>query len=211
MAKASTAVSGANKATGTRKPTKAELAKMAAAAKAVLEKTGGEDAPVTEEQRAADRRADDRIKTDAMAQFVAQQNGEAPPVPNVAEFNAKVAELKALYGVTAEIKAKPAKADKRMQNGITRPGDNTLCGKIWNTADAISAATHGICAIAALKEHADMKAVNDHTIKTQYAKWRAFNGVVGRLPKLHAVHQVQGEYAGLKPIDAPKAETPPAE
>jgi hypothetical protein len=180
------------------------------AVKVNLEKPSQPPHEPSVEQRMADRRANDIVKADAMQAFVNQQNGLQPqigtPPAAMEDFQKKLEALKAEYGVTADVKVKAPKADKKVQNDVTRPADNTACGKIWATADAISLSTHGICPIAALKEHADMKGVNDHTIKTQYAKWRKYNGVVGRLPKLHAVHQVQGEYAGLTPVVPPKAE-----
>lgn len=179
-----------------KKPTKAQLA---AQAKANMETTPVHE--ISAEQKEADAKANEQVKKDAMSNFVAQQLGHKTPPAALEAFNKGLEELKAKHGVTVDVKIKPAKADKKVQNGVTRPAENTLCSKIWSTADAISAATHSVCPIAALKEHEDMKAVNDHTVKTQYAKWRQFNGVVGRLPKIHAVHQTQGEYAGMKPIE----------
>lgn len=189
----------------TPRKSRASKAADANSVKVNLERPTQPEHPPSEEQRKADRRANDIVKADAMQAFVNQQNGvhphiETPPAA-MDEFQKKLEALKVEFGVTAKVEVKPAKADKKVQNDVTRPADNTACGKIWATADAISLSTHGICPIAALKEHPDMKGVNDHTIKTQYAKWRKFNGVVGRLPKLHAVHQVQGEYAGIPVVE----------
>lgn len=180
-----------------RKPKGAEQA----AIKANLEQSK-DDHTITDEQKAADKAADEHVKNDVMSQFVAQQTEgpKAAPADMVA-FQAELEALRVKHGVQADVKIKPVKADKTMQNGVVRPGADTLCGKIWATADAISLTTHTICAVAALKEHKDMVDINLHTIKTQYAKWRAFNGVKGRLQKLHAVHQVEGEYDGMKPIE----------
>jgi hypothetical protein len=197
MAKAQSA------APAVKKPTKAQVA---AAAKAKMEETK-ELHVISDEQRQADEEANKTLKADAMSQFVQQQTTPAAvlqtPPAQVEAFNKELDALKQKFGVTADVVVKPAKAEKKMMNGVVRPADNTVCGKIWATADAISVATHGVCPIAALKEHKDVHGVNDHTVKTQYAKWRKYNGVSGRLPKLHAVHQVQGEYDGMKPIQAP--------
>lgn len=200
----------AKTATAPRKSTsKTQAAKDAAAVKANLEKH--EEHVITDEQRAADAQANETVKNDVMANFVNQLSGGAAPAvgtPPAAmdEFNAKLAALKKEFGVNVEVKVKPAKADKLQQHGVTRPAENTTCGKIWATADAISHQTHGVAAIAALKEHPAMKDVNDATLKTQYARWRQFNGITGRLPKLHAVHQQQGEYPGIPEMVSPKAE-----
>lgn len=191
------------KAQSTPAVKKATKAQIANAAKANLEAPTKDLHEISEEQKAADAEANKIVKNDAFSQFVNQGNGNALKTPDAVmeAFNRDLATLKAKHGVVAEVKVKPAKANKVQQNNVTRPAENTTCGKIWATADAISLATHGVCPIAALKEHADIKSINDHTVKTQYAKWRQFNGIVGRLPKLHAVHQVAGEYDGLKPID----------
>jgi hypothetical protein len=199
MAKATTGV------TSVRKATKAELAKINAAAKANLEAPSKDLHVISDEQKAADAEANKQVKADAFSAFVAQGTGSGPalttPPAAMEAFQKDLDALKAKHGVQATVSVKPAKADKKMQNGIVRPGENTVCGKIWATADAISLQMHGVCAIAALKEHPETKDVNDATLKTQYAKWRKFNFVTGRLPKLHAVHQVEGQYDGLAPID----------
>lgn len=167
---------------------------------------------IPEEQRVADRRADDIAKSDAAnaaMQFAVQQLTApvAPQLPQLttppaaqAAFEAELAALQAKHGVTAQVTIKPPKAVKDKRNDVTRPSATSICGKIWAAADAISDHIHGVCSIASLKEHEATKGVNEHTIKTQYARWRQFNGVKGRLPKIHAVHQQEGEYDGLKPV-----------
>ncbi len=160
-------------------------------------------APATKavERSAADRRAD------ASMQFAVQQLStpvavpQAPQTPPAAinTFAAELAALQAKHGVVAKaVKVTAPKADKVQQNGITRPAAHTLCGVIWKAADDISAAIHGVCSIAALREHEEVKVVNSHTVKTQYARWRAYNGVHGRLPTIQAT-ATQGAYDGMKP------------
>jgi hypothetical protein len=159
---------------------------------------------IKEEQRKADRRANDIAKTDAMSQFVNQQTGAKPAV-DMDAFNAELAELMKKHKVDANVKIKAAKGNKIVQNGVTRPADNTTCGKIWAAADEISVKQHGVAAIASVREHPALAGVNDHTIKTQYAKWRAFNNISGRLPRIQAVHQTVGHYEGIPEV-APKSE-----
>lgn len=196
----------ATKSATTKKPSKAQANKDASLKMGAVDKH-----EITDEQKAADKVADKQVANDAMAQMVAQTlgNGAAAnlstPDEAKAGFEKDLAALKAKYGVNANVKITVPRATKVQMNGVTRPSAETTCGKVWATADAISAATHAVCPIAALKEHPDMAGVNDHTIKTQYAKWRAFNGVSGRLPRIHAVHQTQGEYEGIPPA-VPKAE-----
>jgi hypothetical protein len=188
-----------------KKLTKAQEAKVAA----VL----GKDAlaneaahKISEEQRHAERRATPpRNAMDFAVQQLSAPVAPAVGTPPVlsAEFLAAKAELEAKFGIQvtpASAKASKVKAEKIQQNEVTRPATSTLCGKIWAAADAISAEIHGVCPIALLKGHEDVKGVNDHTIKTQYARWRQFNGVSGRLPKIHAVHQVAGQYEGVPEV-----------
>lgn len=170
---------------------------------AVLKAATADEHVITEEQRVADRRADDQAKGDAMA-FAVQQLSAAPalavpPAVN-AEYQAKLDALNAQYGVQlVHTKVKAVRADKLVKNGVTRPADNNLCGKIWAVADAISLEIHGVCSIALLKVSPALQGVNLHTVKTQYARWRRFNDVTGRLPTI-AVHQTQGEYSGIPAV-----------
>lgn len=152
------------------------------------------------EQRAADRRADDAMKF-AVQQMQTPAVLETPPAltadPKAAEFAAAIAKLAEQFGMPAPAlttqSAKP-KQDKQQRNGITRPGANTTCGKIWAACDAISLSQGGAPAtIAALTAHSSTHGINGHTIKTQYSRWRHYNGVAGRLPTI-AVNQTQSPW-----------------
>jgi hypothetical protein len=158
---------------------------------------------ITEEQRQGERRGN----VDAMA-FALQQlsTPEAPPAPQaptaaVEQFNKELVDLQKKYGVAiAPAVLKAPKADKLQSNGITRPGPGTITGKVWAAADAITAQQNGVvAAIASVKAHPLTHNINDHTIKTQYSRWRQYNGVKGRLPMLNPtpVPTVQGEDDGL--------------
>lgn len=86
--------------------------------------------------------------------------------------------------------AQPRQA-KNAQNGITRPGDNTKCGMIWAACDRLTTNNNGEPAtIADLKMQNDVGHFNNHTLKTQYARWRSYNGVTGRhVPTAQAAPQ----------------------
>ena len=148
------------------------------------------------EQREADKKADAAMRF-AVQQMQTPAALETPPAllnPDAekqAAFAEAVAKLAAEMGVVAPAPAAPAKVkvDKMQKNGITRPGANTVCGKIWAAADAISASQGGAPAtIASLVAHPASAGINSHTIKTQYSRWRHYNGVSGRLPTI-AVNQ----------------------
>ena len=150
------------------------------------------------EQRAADKKADDAMKF-AVQQMQTPAALETPPAliadPKAAEFAAAIAKLAEQFGMPLPVApAVKAKLDKQQRNGITRPGANTKCGKIWAACDAISLSQGGAPAtIAALKAHSSTHGINDHTIKTQYSRWRHYNGVAGRLPTI-AVNQTQSPW-----------------
>jgi hypothetical protein len=107
-------------------------------------------------------------------------------------FEAELAALQAKHGFTGNVKFTKPKAEKALkvsrivQNGITRPADGTLCGLIWLAADHHTTPTSP-AQIAQLKADVALKDVNDHTIKTQYARWRQFNGVTGRLQNVSKI------------------------
>lgn len=178
-------------------------------AKPVEQQPAPEAQPEFHERREGDRRADQLAQGDRVMAMLAHQKAPelCPEQKKMQEFQNEMAALAQKFGVPVEaVKVKGVKtprADRMQQNGITRPAPETTCGKIWALADAISLQTHTVATIAAIRAHESMKPVNDHTIKTQYARWRQYNNVSGRLPRVHAVQQTQGEYAGLAPMVTP--------
>ena len=173
-------------------PTKAQLKK--AAALGLMP-----ESEITEEQRVAERRSNAAMSFSVQQLSAPQAPALITPPAVTDKFKEELAALQAKHGIVpSAVKVSTPRAEKIIQHGITRPNPETLCGKIWAAADELSATSHGVATIASLKLHSNTQGVNEHTIKTQYARWRAFNGVTGRLPKIHAVHQVQGEYAALE-------------
>lgn len=167
-------------------------------------------------QAIADAHANETLVHDAMQNMVATLSTPIVPQgrresdslsaklgvpPEIAEkYAAELKELQAKFNIPATV-VKAVKSDKIVHNEITRPGVETTCGKIWATADRISKEAKTIATIAMLKASPDMLAVNEATLKTQYARWRKFNDIKGRLPTLAApvVHQPVGEYEGMQP------------
>lgn len=168
------------------------------------------DVPVvTEEQRQGERRAN----VDSMA-FAVQQLStpitpeppKQPEAPDLAkqQFAEELAKLQEKYGVTVvpPVRNTP-KNDRLRSHDVTRPGANTTTGKIWQAADEITASQNGVvAAVASVKAHKLVHGINDHTVKTQYARWRKYNGVTGRLPTLQPmiVKMVEGQDDGLIPM-----------
>lgn len=94
---------------------------------------------------------------------------------------AKLAEKEAKEHAAEEAKA--AREANRMpeQNGIRRPKAETSCGRAWSIFDGISNAKGAPAAIREALEQGVSEGLNDTTIKTQYARWRKFHGITGRV------------------------------
>lgn len=67
------------------------------------------------------------------------------------------------------------------QNGVRRPRAGTQCGRVWEIADEISKKTGGPAAIANIFEVSRAEGLNDGNVRAEYARWRKFNGVTGRI------------------------------
>lgn len=76
-----------------------------------------------------------------------------------------------------------AKAANAMpkQNDITRPRPDTACGNAWALMDQLSAKLGQPVPIIILLQAAEQKGLNYDTVKTQYARWKKFNGIEGRV------------------------------
>lgn len=74
------------------------------------------------------------------------------------------------------------------QNGVRRPKPNTLCGRVWALADKLSEELGQPTPIKVLLEKAREEELNEGNVKAEYARWRKFHGVTGRitLPKEEA-------------------------
>jgi hypothetical protein len=114
----------------------------------------------------------------------------------LAQFQAAMLALGQQFGMPAEViqnlsnpstlLATTPRSAKDTRNSITRPGADTKTGKVWAIGDAISMQKGGTpettpASIAELKAHPDLRQFNDHTIRTQYARWRQYYGVSGRV------------------------------
>lgn len=89
--------------------------------------------------------------------------------------------------------AKTAKEASKQpeQNGVRRPKAEGLCGRAWAMFDEVSKANGSPASIGETLPKATAAGINEATVRTQYARWRKFYGVTGR-------------------VKAPKPATPPA-
>lgn len=82
--------------------------------------------------------------------------------------------------VAAEDKPKKEKAPKierLSQNGVSRPANGTKTSRVWEIADAISAANQRPALREEVMTQGEAEGLNKGTIATQYARWTVFNGV----------------------------------
>ena len=147
------------------KAAKAEVATATKALKAAKADVGKAVKAIEKAQKAATKEAE----TAAKAQAKAAEDAE----------KAKAAE-----------EAKKAAAQPT-QNDITRPKADSQTGKAWAIFDEESRKIGSPASIGATLPVAVAAGINEATVRTQYARWRKFNGVSGR-------------------IEAPKPATPPA-
>lgn len=145
-------------------------AKVAAAAEAKAAKQAEREvkkfaAEVEKEAKKAEREAAKQSKIDAKAAAVAEREA------------AKAAKEQ------AELDAKAAKEASRQpeQNGIRRPGLDGLCGKVWVLAGNLSASLGQAVPIANLLEAGVAQGLNPSNIRTEYARWKKFHGLTGRI------------------------------
>jgi hypothetical protein len=139
------------------------------------------DAAKAEAKKAAD-------EAKAVAKAAADEAKAKAKAEKEAAAHAAKAEKEAKAKAAAEAKAaakpaKPAKVAQPSQNGVTRPRPEGSCGKVWALADAISARIGQPVPIAMLSKETALAGLNDATTRTQYARWKTFNGVFGAVAK----------------------------
>lgn len=62
------------------------------------------------------------------------------------------------------------------QNGIVQPKPESSCGRVWNTADKLTAARGYVAERKDVLEECSKFGINAATCATQYARWRKYYG-----------------------------------
>lgn len=75
--------------------------------------------------------------------------------------------------------AKAAQPNRDEANGIKRPGDGTICARVWAMCAAAMADTGRVPALGDIVDAALLQGINKFTARTQYACWRKFSGLTG--------------------------------
>lgn len=141
----------------------------------------------TPEQIAEEKRlkaaAEKEARTAAAAQKkadVAAEKAEKAAAAKL-EKERKAAEKAELKKAETERKAAEKAANVMPEsNGIRRPKPGTVCGDAWAVFDAVSQETGAPATMSASLAKAGTL-INEATLRTQYARWRAFFGITGRL------------------------------
>lgn len=78
--------------------------------------------------------------------------------------------------------------NREERNGVKRPSHGTACANVWDlafTLSDMSESTQGqherIATLSQVVKAAEAAGVNKFTARTQYARWRVFHGLTGRL------------------------------
>lgn len=189
--------------------------------------TENTQAPVTEEKTAEQLAAEAQAKAEAEAKAAqkaaereaakaqkAQEREAAKAQKAAAKEAEKAAKEEAKAAKLAEKEAKKKAAEEAKaaskqpeQNGVRRPRPETLCGKAWAVADDLSMKQGSPVAISTLLATTNPMGLNEGNVKAEYARWRKFNGVTGRVMSPEAVAKKEAAAAAKAAEPTPQ---PPA-
>lgn len=145
---------------------------------------------LTDEQKAAKEKAKAEAKAAKEAERAeAKAKKDAEKAASAAAKEAeKAAKVQAKADAAAAALAAKEAAKMPEANGIRRPKPDTLCGKAWAIFDAISSKNGSPASIGESMEVARGQALNEANVRAEYARWRKFYGVSGRVaaPKTEA-------------------------
>lgn len=167
---------------------------------------------LTPEQVAANKAAEQAAKAEEKARIAAEKKvakelaaaekkaeKEAAKAAKEAEKAAKAAERQAAKEAKAAEKAAKAAVKMPEQNGVRRPRPGGLCAKAWEIADSISQKLGSPAPVADVLEVAIAEGLNPGNVKAEYARWRKFHGVTGRIVRSKA------DTAAETPAETPAA------
>lgn len=148
-----------------------------------------------EAEKAAKKAQQDELKAkkEALKAEAAAKAAEVAAA-KAAEVAEKQAKIEAREAAKAEREAaKAAKIAEREanrqpeQNGVRRPGPNGACGKVWTHADTLSTQLGRPVSIAELMVETDKESLNQSNVRTEYARWKKFHGISGKVQAAPAV------------------------
>lgn len=161
---------------------------------------------IAAEEAAAKVAADAKAAEKAAAKLKKEEEAAAKKAAKLAEKEAKeAAKAKEKADKEAAKAAKEAeKANSKMpeQNGVRRPKPDTLCGKAWTIFDNISAKNGAPASIKESLDAARADGLNEGNVKAEYARWRKFYAISGRIAAPAPAAPVVAEGAEAAPTTA---------
>jgi len=149
--------------------------------------TESNDAKAAEAEAAAEkqRKADEAAAAKAERERVAAEKKaqkEAEKKAAAEERERKKAEA-AAERERKKAEAQAAREAARMpeQNGIRRPKPDGLCGQAWAIFDEVSQRNGAPASIGEAMDIAREKNLNEANVRAEYARWRKFYGITGRI------------------------------
>lgn len=154
-------------------PAAEAAAKAAAAAQAKADKEAAKAA--AKAKRDADAAAKKTEKETAAAAAKATKEAE------------KQAKIDAKAKAKADAEAAKDAGKMPEQNGVRRPKPDTLCGKAWAIFDTVSTKNGSPASIGESMDIAKAQGLNEANVRAEYARWRKFYNLSGRITAPKAV------------------------
>lgn len=130
----------------------------------------------------------ERAEKAAQAKTLKLQEKEAA---KQAKADEKAAKLKAKLDAAEEKKSAKLLEKMPEQNGVRRPKPETLCGKAWAIFDELSNEKGSPAAIGDAVPVAEKQGLNVANVRCEYARWRKFYGIAGRVVSAKAAPAAQ--------------------
>lgn len=148
--------------------------KAAAVAAAAAAKKAEKEAA---KKAAADAKAELKAKADAeKAAKKAEKGAEASK-----KAEEKVAKEKEKADKIAAKEAAKAARKQPEQNGVTRRSPGTKTGRVWEICDAVSTKLGQPAPVSEVLKAAEAEGLHPTTTRCQYARWKKFHGLEGRI------------------------------
>ncbi len=135
----------------------------------------------TEATAKAAKKAEDKAAREAKKLADAEARKAEKKAAKVAREAKKQADAQAKTDAKAAAVAAKEAGKMPIQNEVRRPKPDTTCGKCWAVYDQMTNDKGSYVAIGDAKKVLEGQGVNEATIRTQYAHWRKYNGVTGRI------------------------------
>ena len=89
--------------------------------------------------------------------------------------------IKKVTEVTTIERVSKIQKERETRNGITRPSEGGKCAAAWAIMDDLTAKRGSPTPFKPVAEEAERQGLNPAMARSNYAVWRKFNGVVGRI------------------------------